>query len=98
VGDLSEADIARKLFVSHSTVHSHVKSIYLKLGATSRAEAVDTARAAGFLPAYRSRNAAPGEPRADATTRRSESDIPLRMGQFRAKRSHESASSGPVTD
>jgi ATP/maltotriose-dependent transcriptional regulator MalT len=49
-GDLSEADIARELFVSHSTVHSHVKSIYRKLGVSSRAEALERARAAGFLP------------------------------------------------
>jgi LuxR family maltose regulon positive regulatory protein len=48
-GDLSEADIGRALFVSHSTVHSHVRSIYRKLGASSRAEAVEQARSAGFL-------------------------------------------------
>lgn len=50
-GDLSQADIARRLFVSHNTVHSHVKSIYCKLDAASRAEAVERARDAGFLPA-----------------------------------------------
>ena len=49
-GDLSEADMGRELFVSHSTVHSHVKSIYRKLGVSSRGEAVEHARAAGFLP------------------------------------------------
>ena len=48
-GDLSEAEIGRKLFVSHSTVHSHVKSIYRKLGVCSRAEAAEAARAAGFM-------------------------------------------------
>jgi LuxR family maltose regulon positive regulatory protein len=48
-GDLSEADIGRELFVSHSTVHSHVKSIYRKLGVASRVEALETARAAGFI-------------------------------------------------
>jgi LuxR family maltose regulon positive regulatory protein len=48
-GDLSEADIGRQLFVSHSTVHSHVKSIYRKLGVSSRAEALQAARAAGFI-------------------------------------------------
>ena len=37
-GDLSEAEIGRKLFVSHGTVHSHVKSIYRKLAVCSRAE------------------------------------------------------------
>jgi len=48
-GDLSEAEIGRKLFVSHSTVHSHVKSIYRKLAVSTRAEALGSARAAGFV-------------------------------------------------
>ncbi len=43
--DLSESDIARQLFVSRDTVHSHTKSIYRKLGASTRAEAVALARA-----------------------------------------------------
>jgi len=43
--DLSESDIARQLFVSRDTVHSHTKSIYRKLGASTRAEAVELARA-----------------------------------------------------
>ena len=46
--DLSEADIARNLFVSHSTVHSHVKSIYRKLDVSSRTAALKTAHAAEF--------------------------------------------------
>ena len=45
--DLSESDIARELFVSHSTVHSHAKSIYRKLGASTRSEALARARAVG---------------------------------------------------
>ncbi len=45
--DLSESDIARELFVSHSTVHSHAKSIYRKLGASTRSEALSRARAVG---------------------------------------------------
>jgi LuxR family maltose regulon positive regulatory protein len=48
-GDVSESHIGRELFVSHSTVHSHVKSIYRKLGVSSRAEAVGRARVAGLL-------------------------------------------------
>jgi LuxR family maltose regulon positive regulatory protein len=48
-GNRSEADIGRELFVSHSTVHSHVKSIYRKLGVSSRADAIERARTAGFL-------------------------------------------------
>jgi LuxR family maltose regulon positive regulatory protein len=59
-GDLSEADIGRELFVSHSTVHSHVRSIYRKLDVSSRAEALERARAAGFLEGQR----------ASSTTRR----------------------------
>lgn len=48
-GDLSEAKIGQKLFVSHSTVHSHVKSIYRKLGVSSRSEAIESARDVGYL-------------------------------------------------
>ena len=43
-GDLTEREIAQELFLSFNTVHSHVKSIYRKLGVTSRAEAVARAR------------------------------------------------------
>jgi LuxR family maltose regulon positive regulatory protein len=39
-GGLTEREIARELFVSYNTVHSHVKSLYRKLGVSSRAEAV----------------------------------------------------------
>jgi LuxR family maltose regulon positive regulatory protein len=38
--DLSEREIAAELFLSFNTVHSHVKSIYRKLGVSSRAAAV----------------------------------------------------------
>ena len=37
--DLSERDIGHELHVSHNTVHSHVRSIYRKLGISSRAHA-----------------------------------------------------------
>ena len=37
---LSEREIGRELFLSFNTVHSHVKSIYRKLGVSSRAKAV----------------------------------------------------------
>jgi LuxR family maltose regulon positive regulatory protein len=37
---LSEREIGRQLFLSFNTVHSHVKSVYRKLGVSSRAEAV----------------------------------------------------------
>ena len=35
-GPLSESEIASELYVSHNTVHSHTRSIYRKLGVSSR--------------------------------------------------------------
>jgi LuxR family transcriptional regulator, maltose regulon positive regulatory protein len=43
-GTLSERDIGRELYLSHNTIHSHAKSIYRKLGVSSRSEAVGYAR------------------------------------------------------
>ena len=43
-GTLSEGDIGRELYLSRNTIHSHTKSIFRKLGATSRREAVVRAR------------------------------------------------------
>jgi LuxR family maltose regulon positive regulatory protein len=48
-GRLSERDIGRELYLSHNTVHSHTKSIYRKLGASSRAEALHHARSLGLI-------------------------------------------------
>jgi LuxR family transcriptional regulator, maltose regulon positive regulatory protein len=48
-GSLSERDIGRELYLSYNTVHSHVRSIYRKLGVVSRAEAVAHARRDGLL-------------------------------------------------
>jgi LuxR family maltose regulon positive regulatory protein len=48
-GPLSERDIGRELYVSHNTVHSHTRSIYRKLGASSRAEAIREGRGAGLI-------------------------------------------------
>jgi LuxR family maltose regulon positive regulatory protein len=42
-GGRSERAIARELFLSFNTVHSHVKSIYRKLGVSSRAAALAVA-------------------------------------------------------
>ena len=42
--DLSERDIGRELYVSHNTIHSHVRSIYRKLGVSSRAHALERTR------------------------------------------------------
>jgi len=47
--NLTLADIATELFVSRNTVKSHAASIYRKLGASKRSEAVDHARSAGLL-------------------------------------------------
>lgn len=47
--ELSEAQLAQRLFVSRNTVHSHVRAIFRKLSVSSRAEAVDRARALGLL-------------------------------------------------
>ena len=45
---LSERDIGRELFVSYSTVHSHVRSIYRKLAVRSRAEALERSHELGL--------------------------------------------------
>jgi DNA-binding NarL/FixJ family response regulator len=41
--------IAAKLFMSESTVKSHIAQIYQKLGATNRAQALVTAMRSGLL-------------------------------------------------
>lgn len=43
--------IASKLFVTRNTVKSQVRSVYRKLGVSTRAEAVEWARAAGLYKA-----------------------------------------------
>ena len=52
---LPAPEIARELWVSTSTVKTHMRHLYAKLGAHSRAEAVERARALGMLaPSARS--------------------------------------------
>jgi ATP/maltotriose-dependent transcriptional regulator MalT len=46
---LSQREIGRRLFVSYNTVHSHIRSIYRKLGVSSRIDAVESARERGLL-------------------------------------------------
>ncbi len=48
-GPLSERDIARELYVSHNTIHTHTKSIFHKLDVSSRAKAVAKARVLGLF-------------------------------------------------
>jgi LuxR family maltose regulon positive regulatory protein len=45
----SEREAAAELFVSASTIHSHTKAIYIKLGCSSRAEAIARARELGLV-------------------------------------------------
>jgi LuxR family maltose regulon positive regulatory protein len=47
---LSNAEIGAEVFVSLNTVKTHLRSIYRKLGANGRADAVEKARAQGLLP------------------------------------------------
>ena len=65
---LSAPEIARELSVATSTVKTHMRNLYAKLGAHSRAEAVKTARALGLL--------APSRSSADPARR-----PPLRLGR-----------------
>ena len=48
---LTSHEIAQTLFISMNTLKSHLKSIYLKLGVNSRAQAVRVAGARGLLHA-----------------------------------------------
>ena len=53
--NLSASEIAIELSVSTSTVKTHMRNLYTKLGAHRRAEAIESARALGLLApsAYR---------------------------------------------
>ena len=50
---LTLAEIGKRLYVSRNTVSSHVSSIFRKLGASNRAEAVENASALGLLGGLR---------------------------------------------
>jgi LuxR family maltose regulon positive regulatory protein len=49
VTDLSAREIAAQLYLSPNTVRTHIRAIYRKLGASSRAEAVARATAHGLI-------------------------------------------------
>jgi LuxR family maltose regulon positive regulatory protein len=48
-GPMTQRDLAAALFVSPNTLKTHLRSIYRKLGAQSRADAVLRARRSGLL-------------------------------------------------
>jgi LuxR family maltose regulon positive regulatory protein len=48
---LSNAAMGEQLYLSVNTVKTNLKAVYRKLGASSRADAVDIARRLGLLPA-----------------------------------------------
>ena len=60
--NLTGPEIGSELCVSHNTVRTHVTHLYGKLGAHTRAEAVDRGRALGLLAPspFRVRSAGPG--------------------------------------
>jgi LuxR family transcriptional regulator, maltose regulon positive regulatory protein len=47
--NLTTPEIAAELYVSHNTVKTHVRNLYIKLGTHRRAEAVEFARDLGLL-------------------------------------------------
>jgi LuxR family transcriptional regulator, maltose regulon positive regulatory protein len=47
--ELSTEQIAQRLYVAHSTVRTYIKSVYRKLGVSSRKEAVKQAHTSGLL-------------------------------------------------
>jgi DNA-binding NarL/FixJ family response regulator len=47
---LSNAQIAHRLFITENTVKRHLSTIYAELGAVSRVDAINKARAAALIP------------------------------------------------
>ncbi len=46
---LTKTEVAAKLFLSYSTIHSHTKSIYRKLDGSSRDKILERARELGLI-------------------------------------------------
>jgi DNA-binding NarL/FixJ family response regulator len=66
---LSNAQIAATLFIAEGTVKRHLGSVYAKLGAVSRLDAVNRARAAGLIQlAEPGAGGEPGDPGAEPST------------------------------
>jgi ATP/maltotriose-dependent transcriptional regulator MalT len=57
---LSTREAASRLFVSFNTVHTHLRTIYQKLGVGSRAEAISRATEMGLLTYVSGRDKSPG--------------------------------------
>jgi LuxR family maltose regulon positive regulatory protein len=58
---LSRREIAKELFVSFNTIHTHLKSIYTRLDATNRAEALARANDLDLLSKSRDPGPGPGD-------------------------------------
>ncbi len=70
-GSMSQKDMARAMGVSTNTVKTHLKSLYLKLGAHCRGEAIQRARDFGILPlADEVERSVPSNPKMERTSLR----------------------------
>jgi DNA-binding CsgD family transcriptional regulator len=49
VGELSTRQMAKSLYIAPNTIRTQIKSIYRKLGVSSRKQAVDEAHAMGLI-------------------------------------------------
>lgn len=68
-GSMSQKDMARAMCVSTNTIKTHLKSLYLKLGAHCRGEAIQRARDFGILPlADEVERSTPGNPTTERTS------------------------------
>jgi DNA-binding CsgD family transcriptional regulator len=67
--NLSAREIAGELYLSVNTIKTHQRHLYAKLGARSRTQAVEQARALGLLaPSFRGRPATSGSATSGSAT------------------------------